>query len=155
MRPNSPPRGRSGWAELARPHLHLWVADTGPGIPPELAERIFEPFATSEQVQRRAGGIGLGLSITRHLVTLHEGVITVQSQPGQGTTFHIYLPLPEPGERDATLGSGEGNLVAHCQRGPRLRPRLSTLVSNNSYRLRCCGREMTWKRYWPGVARRW
>ena len=90
-------------AELARPHLHLWVADTGPGIPPELAERIFEPFATSEQVQRRAGGIGLGLSITRHLVTLHEGVITVQSQPGQGTTFHIYLPLPEPGEREAPL----------------------------------------------------
>lgn len=83
-------------AELARPHLHLWVADTGTGIPPELAERIYEPFVTSERTERQAGGIGLGLSITRHLVALHEGVITLESQPGQGTTFHLYLPLPEP-----------------------------------------------------------
>ncbi len=83
-------------AELARPHLHLWVADTGMGIPPELAERIYEPFVTSERTERQAGGIGLGLSITRHLVALHEGIITLESQPGQGTTFHLYLPLPEP-----------------------------------------------------------
>ena len=79
-----------------RPHLHLWVADTGTGIPPELAERIYEPFVTSERTERQAGGIGLGLSITRHLVALHEGIITLESQPGQGTTFHLYLPLPEP-----------------------------------------------------------
>lgn len=87
---------RAGLPTVPTTHLHLWVADTGPGIPPELVERIFEPFASSAQVQRRAGGIGLGLSITRHLVALHEGTITVASQPGQGTTFHLYFPLPEP-----------------------------------------------------------
>lgn len=97
--------------ELARPHLHLWVADTGPGIPSELAERVFEPFASSTQVQRRAGGIGLGLSITRHLVALHEGTITVASQPGQGTTFHLYFPLPEPTETAVPAPSSTGTIL--------------------------------------------
>lgn len=97
--------------ELARPHLHLWVADTGPGIPAELAERVFEPFASSTQIQRRAGGIGLGLSITRHLVALHEGSITVASQPGQGTTFHLYFPLPESTETAAPAPSSTGTIL--------------------------------------------
>lgn len=98
-------------AEVARPHLHLWVADTGVGIPPDLVERIFEPFVSSEQTQRHAGGIGLGLSITQHLVALHGGLITLESQPGQGTTFHIYLPLPEPGQwRGQETGHGDESL---------------------------------------------
>lgn len=75
------------------PHLHLWVSDTGPGVPFELQEKIFEPFHALEH-RRRADGIGLGLSISRHLVALHDGIITLESQPGQGSTFHVYLPLP-------------------------------------------------------------
>ncbi len=86
-------------AELAPPHLHLWVRDTGAGIPVDLQERIFEPFVTSLTDRRRAEGVGLGLTITRRLVLLHGGVITLDSQPGQGSTFHLYLPLP-------TLGGG-------------------------------------------------
>jgi signal transduction histidine kinase/AraC-like DNA-binding protein/ABC-type sugar transport system substrate-binding protein len=81
-------------AEVAPPHLHLWVQDTGVGIPIDLQERIFEPFATSLQTRRRGEGVGLGLSITRRLVLLHGGTITLESQPGQGSTFHLYLPLP-------------------------------------------------------------
>jgi len=54
------------------PHLHIWVQDTGLGIPIELQERIFEPFVTPEQAKRRGEGIGLGLSITRRLVALHH-----------------------------------------------------------------------------------
>jgi len=81
-------------AEPAPPHLHIWVADTGIGISSELAERIYEPFFTRESVNRPASGIGLGLSITRHLVALHQGTLTVDTQPGQGSTFHLYLPLP-------------------------------------------------------------
>jgi len=81
-------------AEVAPPHLHLWVSDTGWGIPAEKQERIFEPFVTMEHDRRISGGIGLGLSITRHLVALHGGQLTLESQPGQGSTFHLYFPLP-------------------------------------------------------------
>jgi signal transduction histidine kinase/AraC-like DNA-binding protein/DNA-binding LacI/PurR family transcriptional regulator len=80
-------------AAVEPPYLHLWLSDTGPGVPIELQEKIFEPFAVIAR-KRRPEGIGLGLSITRHLVALHEGVITLESQPGSGSTFHIYLPLP-------------------------------------------------------------
>jgi AraC-like DNA-binding protein len=80
-------------AEVAPPHLHIWVADSGCGISVELQERIFEPFVTGEQPGRRRQGIGLGLSIARRLVELHHGSMTLESQPGQGSTFHVYLPL--------------------------------------------------------------
>ncbi len=78
-------------AQVVPPHVRFWVADTGLGIPPEQQERIFEPFVTIESDRR---GIGLGLSITRHLVALHNGTMRLESQPGQGSTFQIELPLP-------------------------------------------------------------
>jgi signal transduction histidine kinase/AraC-like DNA-binding protein/ABC-type sugar transport system substrate-binding protein len=81
-------------AEVAAPHLHIWIQDTGAGIPIELQERIFEPFATLEQTKRRGQGIGLGLSITRRLVALHHGSMALESQPMRGSAFHVYLPLP-------------------------------------------------------------
>jgi signal transduction histidine kinase/ABC-type sugar transport system substrate-binding protein/AraC-like DNA-binding protein len=81
-------------AEIDPPHLHLWVQDTGPGIPVELQERIFEPFSAVERSERRSEGIGLGLSITRRLVALHGGTMRLESQPGKGSVFHVYLPLP-------------------------------------------------------------
>ena len=81
-------------AEVSPPQIHFWVKDTGSGIDPEQQERIFEPFVTMEDNRRLAGGIGLGLSITRHLVALHNGTMRLDSQPGVGSTFHIYLPLP-------------------------------------------------------------
>jgi AraC-like DNA-binding protein len=81
-------------AEVAPPHIHFWVTDTGLGIDSEQQERIFEPFVTLEDNRRIAGGIGLGLSITRHLVALHGGTMKLESQPNEGSTFHIYLPLP-------------------------------------------------------------
>lgn len=81
-------------AEVAPPQLHFWVTDTGLGINREQQERIFEPFVTLEENRHISGGIGLGLSITRHLVALHGGTMKLDSQPNQGSTFHIYLPLP-------------------------------------------------------------
>ena len=81
-------------AEVVPPHLHIWISDTGVGIPPEQQERIFEPFVTIENHQHISGGIGLGLTISRHLIALHQGSLTLESQPGHGSTFHIHLPLP-------------------------------------------------------------
>jgi signal transduction histidine kinase len=68
------------------------VADTGSGIDPEVLPRIFQPFFTSKK--RR--GLGLGLPICDRIVKAHGGRITVESRPGHGTTFKIYLPLVPP-----------------------------------------------------------
>lgn len=64
------------------------IADTGPGIPPENLDRIFDPFFTTKR-----DGTGLGLSICHSIVHQHEGEIEVRSQPGQGTTAVVRLPL--------------------------------------------------------------
>lgn len=84
-------------AKLEPPCLHIWVSDTGAGIPPEIQERVYEPFFAYERADQKTSGIGLGLSITRHLVSLHGGTITLDSMPDQGSTFHIYLPLSVSG----------------------------------------------------------
>ena len=70
--------------------LHLTVADTGSGMPPAVVERIFEPLFTTKR-----SGNGLGLAFAHRTVTRHGGQIFVESTPGRGTTFHIFLPLPE------------------------------------------------------------
>lgn len=66
------------------------VEDTGPGISEEIQENIFEPFFTTKAVGE---GTGLGLAISQDIIRRHGGEITVQSKPGQGTTFTISLPL--------------------------------------------------------------
>jgi signal transduction histidine kinase len=63
------------------------VADTGSGLTPEECERIFTPYYTSKQ-----HGTGLGLAIVQSIVSDHHGRISVQSEPGKGTTFVIELP---------------------------------------------------------------
>lgn len=90
-------------AEVLPPQLHIWVCDTGVGIPSDLQERIFEPFVMGVQASRRPEGVGLGLSITRRLVALHGGAMALESQPEHGSSFHIYLPLPSMAGRAATL----------------------------------------------------
>ena len=81
-------------AKVETPYLHIWVKDSGIGIPQAQQEKIFEPFLTANASQNQAEGIGLGLNITRQLVLLHEGKLTLDSEVGKGSTFHVYLPLP-------------------------------------------------------------
>ena len=77
-----------------RPRLHIAITDTGIGIAPEAIKDIFSPFRQADNsMSRRFGGSGLGLAIARDLVTQMGGEITVSSEPGVGTTFHLDLPL--------------------------------------------------------------
>jgi signal transduction histidine kinase len=68
----------------------LYVSDTGVGIPPENMPRIFEAYFTTKK-----GGTGLGLPTTRRIIEEHNGHITVESHPGQGTSFRVELPLAQ------------------------------------------------------------
>ncbi len=74
----------------------VWVSvgDTGGGIPQEQINRIFEPFYTTKKK-----GTGLGLMIVQRIVQAHNGKIELESHVGRGTTFRIWLPLPEPKRR--------------------------------------------------------
>lgn len=69
--------------------VQIHIGDTGVGIPPEVLQHIFEPFFSTKQAE---SGVGLGLSVVYGIVERHEGRIEVDSQVGQGTTFHIHLP---------------------------------------------------------------
>jgi two-component system NtrC family sensor kinase len=70
--------------------IYASVTDTGCGMPPDVVNRIFEPFFTTKEVGK---GTGLGLSITYDIVKSHKGEITVESEPGKGTTFTVRLPV--------------------------------------------------------------
>jgi PAS domain S-box-containing protein len=74
-------------------HVHVIVRDTGKGIASELLPQIFEPFHQGERGEAPISGLGLGLSIARHIVELHSGTIEARSDgPGQGATFVVRLP---------------------------------------------------------------
>jgi len=72
--------------------LYVTVEDTGKGMPPEIRDSLFTPAARST----KQGGTGLGTKIVKDVVDAHHGKITVESELGVGTTFHIYLPLRPP-----------------------------------------------------------
>jgi len=86
---NSKPGGRVDVRVWVRDSiLYISVRDNGPGIPPEMRRRMFEPFATFG----KRGGTGLGLAIVKNVVTAHRGKISFESEVGQGTEFLIRIP---------------------------------------------------------------
>jgi two-component system, cell cycle sensor histidine kinase and response regulator CckA len=96
-------------------HLLIEVEDTGSGMPPEVAERVFEPFFTTKPP---GSGTGLGLSTSAAIVRSHGGFVRVDSEPGRGSRFSLYLPI-DRGEApvdpvpalDPELPRGDGRTV--------------------------------------------
>ena len=77
-------------ADRKENHVYLSVEDTGAGIPEELKERVFEPFFRVDKSRsRELGGVGLGLALVREIVRVHDGSITVKSNPSGGTIFEV------------------------------------------------------------------
>ena len=92
------PAGSAGpsWPPVDR-YLLVRVADTGPGIPPEIAGKLFYPFFTTKKQ-----GSGVGLSMARKIVDSHRGLIDVSSRPGEGAVFTVRLPIVARLEADRT-----------------------------------------------------
>ena len=90
-----------------RKMLLLEVRDTGIGVPPDRAARLFEKFEQADaSTTRRFGGTGLGLAICRHLAEMMGGTITLDSRPGEGSTFTVTLAIPKLGRPAAAAPGG-------------------------------------------------
>ena len=99
------------------------VADTGPGISADHQDKVFQPFQQLDGlVQRRYGGSGLGLSISKNFVELHGGKMWFESEDGVGTTFYFSLPIVEPVKMDYSSGGAKrwfNPYQSYEVRGPR------------------------------------
>jgi signal transduction histidine kinase/putative methionine-R-sulfoxide reductase with GAF domain len=117
--------------------VRIQVSDTGTGILPEYREHIFEPFFTTKPVSQ---GTGLGLAQVYGIVRQHDGYIDVDSQPGLGATFKIYLPALEKLEEWANEPeqpkqlSGQGQMIMVVEDDTSTRQALQTLLEVIGYR---------------------
>ena len=129
--PPSPAMPPGRWVVLA-------VSDTGKGMPPEVLHHIFEPFFTTKE---KGHGAGLGLAQVYGIMQQHQGYITVQSQPGRGTTFTLYLPAlmqpvdAEGGAISADMPQGQGETVLLVEDTPQVLMLLRLMLERLCYRV--------------------
>lgn len=119
-------------------YARLEISDTGTGIPPGNLARIWEPFFTTKGEDK---GTGLGLPTVRGIVQSHNGFITLDTAPGRGTTFRIYLPATantpkaEPGRHAVALHRGRGELVLIVDDETSVREITTTILMHHGYRV--------------------
>jgi PAS domain S-box-containing protein len=128
----SNPKARPG------PYVLIKVADTGSGIPPDVMDRIFDPFFSTKGLGH---GTGLGLSTTLSIVESHGGFIDVYTEVGRGTAFNVYLPaLPAGAERRAaadaqSVSTGAGELVLVVDDEPSILEITRETLEDHGYRV--------------------
>lgn len=116
----------------------ITITDTGKGIPPEIIDRIFDPFFTTKEPGE---GTGLGLATVQGIVGSHNGFITVESKPGPGTKFKIYLPAHEATNRKqveeerAEISPGAGELILVIDDEATVREIARTTLESFGYRV--------------------
>ncbi|MBT6314149.1 MAG: hybrid sensor histidine kinase/response regulator, partial [Alphaproteobacteria bacterium] len=79
-------------------YVKVSVTDTGTGMPKDVLDKIFEPFFTTKELGK---GTGLGLAMVYGIIKNHDGYIFCKSEPGNGTSFTIYLPVTQTQEHQA------------------------------------------------------
>jgi PAS domain S-box-containing protein len=114
----------------------IHVADRGPGIPPEIRDRVFDPLYTTKDQARHPG---LGLSQVYNTTRRHRGIVTLESVPGSGTVFHLYLPA-KPRIAPVTMVAppsyaGKGELVLLVDDEPAMREFGREILSEVGYRV--------------------
>ena len=126
------PNGRAG------EYVCISVTDTGCGIDPQVRDRIFEPFFTTKRVGE---GAGLGLSVVHSIVQGHEGAIEVESTPGHGATFRVYLPAeteanaPSIAAQSTLTNRGAGCHVMYVDDDPTIVSAMERLLTRRGYRV--------------------
>jgi PAS domain S-box-containing protein len=122
----------------AGPYVLVQVMDTGTGIPAGVIERIFEPFFTTKEPGK---GTGLGLATVLGIVRGHNGFIEVESEPGQGSKFKVYLPatpevvVPDAVETLKAQPKGRGEVILVVDDEALLRETLRTILGNAAYQV--------------------
>ncbi len=121
----------------AGPYVRLTVRDTGHGMDEKVLERMFEPFFTTRGA---TGGTGLGLSVAHGIVASHGGDMTVESEIGKGTTFHVRLPCvpggteePEKSAPEASRGAGQHIMLVDDEQA--VAAVLSAMLEHLGYRV--------------------
>jgi two-component system cell cycle sensor histidine kinase/response regulator CckA len=127
----------------AKQYTCIAVKDTGVGMNAAIQSRIFEPFFTTKQ---QGEGTGLGLSVVYGIVTNHQGFIDVESEPDQGTTFRICLPIPKSREtaievteqapvKDGTRPFGKGETILFAEDEARQLSLMQNFLQGKGYRI--------------------
>ena len=128
-------------AELQEgPYVRLSIADAGCGMTPATMEHIFEPFFTTKP---QGQGTGLGLSVVHGIMKNHGGAITVYSEPGKGTVFHLYLPAAQRGTeetqaRSHTVFRGQGQRVLYVDDEEPLVLLMTRMLEQLGYKVTGC-----------------
>ncbi len=130
------PKGGSIAVRLLQPEprlLRLEVADTGTGIPPQDLPHLFERFYQSSQ-NTAPQGSGIGLCLVKQYAEMHEGTVSVESEPGRGSTFRIELPMTLHTHEAAPAETAEEVLAPMADEAPQTRCRLLIIEDNAAFR---------------------
>ena len=132
---------RAHGGKIAAAYARITVADNGQGIAPENIERIFEPFFTTKDVGE---GTGLGLAMVYSIVQGHGGLVEVDSRQGEGTCFHLYLPLTGdearvPAAATGRVPEGHGELILLADDEPDVRHSVAEVIGRLGYRVLVAG----------------
>jgi PAS domain S-box-containing protein len=111
-------RSRPDTLASGQPAVRIEISDTGTGIPPAHLAKVFDPFFTTKE---EGQGTGLGLAICRRVVEEHHGTIQIESEPGQGTTVRIVLPVRNGSNGERIRGAGPAASGSPGERPPRTR----------------------------------